>query len=230
MGPSRKEQQSRILLDFLSSPLMRKACGFFRVGSWDFYPGHRIWITFENPGGAYAPSRMVQAVVDRILAKMEEYEDRNLHVPHALDELHLLCYYCDDALLANTVPGTPRFDFAAMASRVAEALAHDHPVFNRILLYHPHQARKVLQVYPAGVGKGGSMPRAEPEGSSGPIATLSHNFRIADYPAARASNEYSVTCGAAICRSSRIQTRNELTCLRTTGCPPQPSHKPVRAQ
>jgi len=96
---------------------------------------------------------MVQAAVDRILAKVEGYEDQNLHVLHALDELHLVCHYCDEALLYNTAARTPGFEFAAVASRVAEVLADDHGIFNRIFLFNPYEARKVLQVYPVRAGQ-----------------------------------------------------------------------------
>jgi len=123
------------------------------------------WITFENAGGAYTPSWMVQAAVDRILAKIEDYEERNLHVLHELDELHLVCHYCDEALLYNTPLNAPGFDFAAVASRVAQVVADDHGVFNRIFLFNPYEPRKVLQVYPVGVGKHGSRHKPAAEGS-----------------------------------------------------------------
>ena len=115
------------------------------------------WIGFERAGGAYAPAWMVQAAVDRVLAKVEDYEDRNLHVLHALDELHLVCHYCGEALLYNTPARTPGFEFAAVASRVAEVLADDHGIFNRIFLFNPYEARKVLQVYPARAGQQASL-------------------------------------------------------------------------
>jgi len=86
--------------------------------------------------------------VDRILAKIADYEDRNLHVRHALDELHLVCRYSEQALSADVAPGASRFDFAAFALRVARALANEHGVFNRVFLFNPNEAQKVLQVYP----------------------------------------------------------------------------------
>jgi len=106
------------------------------------------WIKFENSGAISAPSWILGAVVDRILAKIADYEDRNLHVRHALDELHLVCRYSEQALLADVTPGASRFDFAAFALRVARALANEHGVFNRIFLFNPYEAQKVLQVYP----------------------------------------------------------------------------------
>jgi len=88
-------------------------------------------------------------------------------VRHALDELHLVWHYCDEALLYNTLPGAPEFDFAAVASRVANVLANDHGVFNRIFLFNPYDARKVLQVYPVGteggVGKQASLHKRAAE-------------------------------------------------------------------
>ena len=76
---------------------------------------------------------------------------------HALDELHLVCHYCDEALLFNTPARAPRFDFAAVASKVASALEHDHGVFDRVFLFNPYEARKVFQVYPVRIGEQASM-------------------------------------------------------------------------
>jgi hypothetical protein len=47
-------------------------------------------------------------------------------VLHALDELHLVCHYSDEALLYNTPAGVPGFDFGAVASKVASAVENDH--------------------------------------------------------------------------------------------------------
>ena len=92
------------------------------------------------------------------MAKVEEYGDRNLHVLHALDELHLVCHYCDEALMYNTPARAPGFEFAAVASRVANVLANDLGVFNRVFLFNPYEVRKVLQVYPFRVGIQASLP------------------------------------------------------------------------
>ena len=91
------------------------------------------------------------------MARVEEYGDRNLHVLHALDELHLVCHYCDEALLYNTPARAPGFEFAALAARVANVLANDLGVFNRVFLFNPYEVRKVLQVYPFRVGKQASL-------------------------------------------------------------------------
>ena len=110
------------------------------------FPVGQNWIKFE--GAASAPSWILGAVVDRILAKIADYEDRNLHVRHKLDELHLVCRYDEQALLAGVVPETSGFDFAAFGLRVGRALSNDYGVFDRIFLFNPYEARKVLQVYP----------------------------------------------------------------------------------
>jgi hypothetical protein len=106
------------------------------------------WIRFENSGATSAPSWILGAVVDRILAKIADYEHRNLQVRHVLDELHLICRYNEQVLLADVALGSLRFDFAAFASRVGRALANEHGVFSRIFLFNPYEAPKVLQVYP----------------------------------------------------------------------------------
>jgi hypothetical protein len=40
------------------------------------------------------------------------------------------------------------FDFAAFGLRVGRALSNDSGVFDRIFLFNPYEARKVLHVYP----------------------------------------------------------------------------------
>jgi hypothetical protein len=116
------------------------------------HPG-QDWIKFENSGATLAPSWILGAVVDRMLAKIADYEHRNLQVRHALDELHLVCRYNEQALLADVAPDSSRFDFAAFALRVGRALANDHGVFNRIFLFNPYEAQKVLRVYPFRLAK-----------------------------------------------------------------------------
>jgi hypothetical protein len=110
------------------------------------------WIKFENSGAAFAPSWILGAVVDRILAKIADYEDRNLHIRHTLDELHLVCRYDEHALLADVVPEISSFDFATFGLRVGRALGNHHGVFDHIYLFNPYEGRKVLQVYPIGAG------------------------------------------------------------------------------
>jgi hypothetical protein len=134
---------------FAGYPMLAK----YLTGMW-VRPGHRPrgleWVTFKEPGGAYTPKWMVQAALDRIYAKIEDYEDRNLHSLHSLNELHLLCYYSDEALLYNTPTHAPGFDFTKVAGTVAEALAVDNGVFDKIFLSNPYEKCKVMQVFPRG--------------------------------------------------------------------------------
>jgi len=111
------------------------------------YPGQQ-WVTFRLNGGAFGHEWMVQAAIDRIFAKIEDYEDRKLHEQHSLDELDLLCYYCDEALLHNTPFDGVDFGFPELSARVAQALASGRGVFDRIFIYNPYEGRKVVQVYP----------------------------------------------------------------------------------
>jgi hypothetical protein len=106
------------------------------------------WIQFEGTGGSYTHDWMVQAALDRVYAKIDDYEDRNLHVQNSLDELHLLCHYDDDALQYNTPIHTVDFGYADLAAKVREAFAHNHRVFDKIFLFHPWENKKVMQVYP----------------------------------------------------------------------------------
>jgi hypothetical protein len=138
--------------DFAGFPVLQK----YGVGLW-VYPRSRMqvipagyaWVMFRPNGGAYTHEWMVQAAIDRIFAKIEDYEDRKLHEQHSLSELHLLCYYCDEALLHNTPIHTIGFGFPELTIRVVQALASDHGVFDRIFIYNPYENCKVVQVYPA---------------------------------------------------------------------------------
>jgi len=92
---------------------------------------------------------MVQAAIDRIFAKVEAYDQRDLHNTHGLDELCLVCHYDDEALLHNTPIKGVGFSFTDLAKEVAKALSQDHGVFDRIFLQDPWENPKVVQVYPA---------------------------------------------------------------------------------
>jgi hypothetical protein len=92
---------------------------------------------------------MLQAAIDRIKAKIDDYKSLNLHDKYKLDELHLLCCYCDEALLHNTPINTVGFGFIEVASRLVQMFAVNHGVFNRIFLYSPYEVRNVVRVYPA---------------------------------------------------------------------------------
>jgi hypothetical protein len=150
--PEWEHPQGAAVQDFAGFPVLDR----YLDSLWIF-PRRRLksllvgynWITFESVGGAYTPPRMVQAAVDRILAKTREYEDRNLRVLHALDELHLICHHGDPTVLYSTPPDAPALDFAAIAARVSHTLVKDHNVFDRIFLFNPYEVPKVIQVYPA---------------------------------------------------------------------------------
>src|SRR5260370_32638930 len=112
------------------------------------------WIMFEGLGGAYTRESTIQAVLDRIYAKIDDYEDRNLQAQHALDQLHLLCHYADEALLYNSPTHTVGFGYTDLAAKVAEVLGEDHGVFDKIFLFHPWETQKVMQVDPSAIAVG----------------------------------------------------------------------------
>jgi hypothetical protein len=112
-------------------------------------PSGEPWVVFELPGGSYTHEWMVQAAIDRIKAKIDDYKSLNLHGKYKLAELHLLCCYCDEAVLYNTPIDTVGFGFADVASRLAQMLVVNHGVFNRIFIYSPYEVPKVIRVYPA---------------------------------------------------------------------------------
>lgn len=155
-APDWDEPQGAPLRDFECYPVLGK----YLHSIW-IYPANRLhdaepnskWILFEHPGGgAYGHESMLKAALDRICAKIADYAERNLHAQYALDELHLLCHYDDKALLYNTPIDTVDFGFEDLAARVAEAVALNFGVFNKIFLFHPWESPKVMQVYPGALG------------------------------------------------------------------------------
>jgi hypothetical protein len=106
------------------------------------------WIKFEGTEMSLAPSWVFGAAIDRVVTKIAEYEERSLHVTHSLHELHLVCR-CDESLLsADFIPRPSKLDFRSFAARIGNVLADEHGVFNRIFLFSPYEAPRVLQVYP----------------------------------------------------------------------------------
>ena len=160
--PEWERPQGAAVQDFIGFPVLDSyldSLWIFPRRRMQLLPAGQTWIAFESAGSADTPTWMVQAAIDRILAKTRDYEDRNLHLLHALDELHLVCHYRDEALLHDTPSHAPDFDFTAIALRVAQVLANDAEVFDRIFLFNPYEVPKVIQVYPARIGnphRGGS--------------------------------------------------------------------------
>jgi hypothetical protein len=111
------------------------------------FPGEP-WVIFELNGGPYTPDWMVQAAIDRIRDKIKKYEGANLRTKHSLAEFHLLCFFCDEALLHNTPIYTINFGFQELAAKVARALKGEPIVFDKIFLFHPYERQRALLVYP----------------------------------------------------------------------------------
>jgi hypothetical protein len=105
------------------------------------------WIEFQLPGGAYTPQWMTQAAIDRILEKIDKYQNANIRSQHSLHEFDLLCFYCDEAMMHNTPIHSVGYGFQQIAEQVAMALKTAPKVFDRIFLFHSHEASKAIQVY-----------------------------------------------------------------------------------
>ena len=151
--PSWGNPQGAPVSDFTRYPVLGEV-----LDSLWFYPRSRQrylepsgkWVSFEgSSGGAYTPDWLVNAALDRIYAKVDDYEERDLHARHALGELHLVCHYDDEALLYNTPIHAPGFGYAELGAKVAQALRRRHGVFDKIFLLHPWENPHVVQVYPA---------------------------------------------------------------------------------
>ena len=105
------------------------------------------WVNFGMRGGFYSPDGMILAAIDRIHSKIEKYEHEGIPAKYGLYEFDLLCFYCDEALLHNSPTSSVAFEFAKMADQVAHTIKNEPEVFNRIYLFHPYEASKVVQVY-----------------------------------------------------------------------------------
>ena len=147
--PEWEHPQGAAIHDFHGFPMIGK----YLESLWIF-PRRKVkelaagqnWIGLESGGGAYIPSWMLQTAMDRILTKINAYEEQNQDLFRGLDEVHLVCECSDLALFASN-PEFRSFDFGAFAARLARVLASNHGIFNRIFLFNPYDARKVVQVY-----------------------------------------------------------------------------------
>jgi hypothetical protein len=90
---------------------------------------------------------MMQAVVDRVYQKINKYQNADIRSQHALHEFDLLCFYCDEAMLHNTPIHSVGYGFPQLAEQVRQNLKTAPKVFDRIFLFHPHEAPKAIQVY-----------------------------------------------------------------------------------
>jgi len=107
------------------------------------------WIMFGMHGGFYSPDAMIKAAFDRIHSKIAKYEHEGIPAKYSLCEFDLLCFYCDEALLHNSPTSSVGLEFVQLADQVEQAIRSELDVFNRIFLYYPYEAGKVLQVYGA---------------------------------------------------------------------------------
>jgi hypothetical protein len=142
--------QGAPICDFIAYPMLERYLNDVWIYPRESRTGLPVgmpWILFETPGGAYTEQWMVQAAVDRILAKITKYEHDDIRMRHALGEFDLVCFYCDEALLHNTPIHVVGFDFPQLAARVEQALAAAPRVFDRIFLFHPYEDVSVVQVY-----------------------------------------------------------------------------------
>ena len=105
------------------------------------------WIEFQLPGGAYTARWMMQAVIDRVCQKINKYQNADIRSQYALHEFDLLCFYCDEAMLHNTPIHSVGYGFPQLAEQVRQNLKTAPKVFDRIFLFHPHEAPKTIQVY-----------------------------------------------------------------------------------
>ena len=113
-----------------------------------FLPTDQAWVIFESTNGAFTPDLMVQAAIERIRNKIQKYEKMNLPKDHSLDELDLVCFYCDEALVHNTPFHGIDSGFHDLAAKVRKPIEAESKVFDRIFLFNPHEKSKVIQVYP----------------------------------------------------------------------------------
>jgi hypothetical protein len=138
--------------DFVGYPVITEyldSLWIFPRRELEVLPSGHDWIRFENLGAAYSTSWMLGGAVGRILAKIADYEEQDLHMRHILDELYLVCDCSDESLQAENAANV-HDEFVSLASRIARALAKGHGVFDRVFLFNLFAARKVLRVYPAG--------------------------------------------------------------------------------
>jgi hypothetical protein len=106
------------------------------------------WVLFEDVGGVYSPDWMVWAAADRIAAKIDNYEKRDVRGIHCLEELYLLCHYDDDTRLYNTPLGAAGFDYIGLARTIAGFVPIEQGVFQKIFLSNSHRSPRVIEIFP----------------------------------------------------------------------------------
>jgi len=136
--------------DFSSYPMLEKyleKVWIYPRSSGDPTVDGLEWIEFELPGGAYTSQWMKQAAIDRILDKINKYQNGNLRSQYKLNEFDLLCFYCDEALLHNTPIYGVEYGFRELAEEVKQALNNAPKVFDKVFLFYPYESPKAIRVY-----------------------------------------------------------------------------------
>jgi hypothetical protein len=137
--------------EFSTFPMLKKYMASFWIYSKKQMPlfDGAQWLTFRAHGGAYTPTTMVEAALERVFDKIDYYQNLDLRGQHAIQELDLICHYDDNALFHNTSIHGLGFGYPEIAKEVAQGLAEGQSVFDKIFLYNPWETPQVIQVYPS---------------------------------------------------------------------------------
>lgn len=134
--------------DFSNYPYLKRylaSIQFFSRARFNTSRGAR-WIRFPTPTFAYSPEESIDSLIESIKKKTSKYID--LHRQESLDELYLLVYY-DQGWFYNTPFNAPGVDFSNIAERVAQFVATDHGIFQKIFLFNSlYGNQEAIQLWP----------------------------------------------------------------------------------
>jgi hypothetical protein len=114
--------------------------------------GSTGWLILEPRGGSYSPDEMVDALRDRVKAKIDKYPA----IPSGMNEFYLLVHY-DKAWEYNSPVKGIQWGFAEAIKAAAARIGSAVGVFDKIFVYVPvNDGRRAFPFYPAKAALGGA--------------------------------------------------------------------------
>ncbi len=115
--------------------------------------GSTGWLILEPRGGSYSPDEMVDALCDRVKAKIDKYPAK----PSGMNEFYLLVHY-DKAWVYNSPVKGIEWGYAEAVKAAAARTGNAVGVFDRIFVFvHVNNANKVFPFFPVQAALGGAI-------------------------------------------------------------------------
>jgi hypothetical protein len=139
--------------DFSAYPVLGKYLKSITIHTrWPSLPlttpkGHQGWLTFPPGGCPYSPDWMVDALCERVQAKIAKYRSK----PSGVEEFYLLVHYdYNKAWRYNTSVLGIDFGYAEAVQASAARIGASVGVFNTIIVFVPvAEGQQVFSLYPS---------------------------------------------------------------------------------